>query len=65
MGEKYKLKLAFDMFNVTNSRFLTAKDQFTALSFNPLIGPNTNADFLKPQAFQRAFNARGSIRFEF
>lgn len=65
MGEKYKVKLAFDMFNVTNSRFLTAKDQFTALSFNPLIGPNSNADFLKPQAFQRAFNARGSIRFEF
>ena len=33
LGEKYKLKLAFDMFNVTNSRFLTAKDQDTALAF--------------------------------
>lgn len=65
MGEKYKLKLAFDMFNVTNSRFLTAKDQDTALSFTALVGPVNNVDFLKPLSFQRAFNARASIRFEF
>jgi hypothetical protein len=63
--EKYKLKLAFDMFNVTDSRFLTSKDQFTALQFIQLVGPVNNVDFLKPQSFQRAFNARGSIRFEF
>jgi Carboxypeptidase regulatory-like domain len=65
VGEKYKIKLAFDMFNVTNSRFLTSKDQFTALQFVPLVGPVNNADFLKPTSFQRAFNARGSVRFEF
>jgi Carboxypeptidase regulatory-like domain len=65
LGEKYKLKLAFDMFNVTDSRFLTAKDQDTALSFTALVGPVNNVDFLKPESFQRAFNARGSIRFEF
>jgi Carboxypeptidase regulatory-like domain len=63
--EKYKLKLAFDMFNVTNSRFLTAKDQDTALQFIPLVGPVNNVDFQKPLSFQRAFNARGSVRFEF
>ncbi len=65
LGEKYKLKLAFDMFNITNSRFETAKDQDTALAFTPLIGPVNNVDYLKPLSFQRAFNARGSIRFEF
>ncbi len=65
IGEKYKLKLAFDMFNVTDSRFLTAKDQDTALGFSYSSGPIQNADFLKPLSFQRAFNARGSVRFEF
>ena len=65
IGERYKLKLAWDMFNVTNSRFLTAKDQDTALQFVPGVGPVLNADYLKPLSFQRAFYARGSIRFEF
>jgi Carboxypeptidase regulatory-like domain len=63
--ERYKLKLSFDMFNITDSRFLTAKDQDTALQFIPLVGPVNNVDYLKPLSFQRAFNARGSVRFEF
>jgi hypothetical protein len=50
---------------VTDSRFLTAKDQDTALGFSYSSGPIQNADFLKPLSFQRAFNARGSVRFEF
>jgi len=65
LGEKYKLKFAFDAFNVTDSRFLAFKDQFTALAFTPLVGPVNNVDFLKPKAFQDAFNGRASIRFEF
>jgi hypothetical protein len=60
LGEKYKLKLTFDAFNVTNSRSLTSVDQDSALSFGV---PNT--DFLKPLSFQRPFYGRGSIRFEF
>lgn len=60
VGERYKMKLTFDMFNVTNSRSLTAVDQDSALSAS-----NVNVDFLKPLSFQRPFYARGSIRFEF
>jgi hypothetical protein len=60
LGEKYRIKFTFDTFNVTNSRSLTAVDQDSALSYG-----NTNVDFLKPLAFQRAFYGRGSVRFEF
>ena len=60
LGEKYKIKLTFDTFNVTNSRSLTGVDQDSALSYGV-----PNVDFLKPVAFQRAFYGRGSIRFEF
>lgn len=58
--ETNKLKFAWDVFNVLNSRSLTAIDQFSDLSYG-----NPNQDYLKPQSFQRAFYARGSIRFEF
>jgi hypothetical protein len=64
-GEKYKVKLGWDMFNVTNTRTLTSKDQDSALAFNYPTGPVLNADFLKPESFQRAFYARGSVRIEF
>jgi hypothetical protein len=60
IGEKYSLKLAFDAFNVTDSRSLTAVDQDSALAYG-----DPNADFLKPLSFQRAIYGRGSLRFEF
>lgn len=55
-----RLKLTWDMFNVTNSRSLQAVDQNYALNSTTL-----NADYLKPTTFQRAFYARGALRFEF
>lgn len=58
--EKAHVKLAWDMFNVTNSRKLVAVDQSSAIS-----STTPNVDFLKPLAFQRAFYARGSVRLEF
>jgi hypothetical protein len=60
LGETYKLKLAFDAFNVTDSRSLTAVDQDSALSYG-----DPNVDYLKPLSFQRAFYGRGSIKLEF
>ncbi len=55
-----RLKLTWDVFNVTNSRSLLAVDQDSALNSTTL-----NADYLKPTDFQRAFYARGAVRFEF
>lgn len=60
LKENYALKFAFDAFNVTDSRSLTAVDQDSALSYG-----DPNKDFLKPLGFQRAFYGRGSVRFEF
>jgi hypothetical protein len=60
LGEKYKIKLTFDTFNVTNSRSLTAVDQNNSLSYGV-----PDLDYLKPVSFQRAFYGRGSVRFEF
>jgi hypothetical protein len=59
--ERGKLKLAFDMFNVTNSKFILQKNN------NIDTGFQTGADptFGTPTQFQRAFYARGSVRFEF
>jgi hypothetical protein len=58
--EIYTIKFAFDAFNVTDSRSLTAVDQDSALSYG-----DPNVDYLKPLGFQRAFYGRGSVRFEF
>ena len=58
--EKARLKLSWDMFNVTNSRKLVSVDQDSALN-----STTPNVDFLKPLAFQRSFYARGSVRLEF
>ncbi|HEY0786325.1 MAG TPA: hypothetical protein VGD62_10670, partial [Acidobacteriaceae bacterium] len=60
LGEKYSLKVAFDAFNITNSRSLLSVDQDSALSYG-----DPNKDFLKPLAFQRAIYGRGSVRLEF
>ena len=60
-GERYSLKLAMDMFNVTNSQFETGRVQWTQL-------PTTqapNLDYGRPSSFQGPFYARGSARFEF
>ena len=65
-GERYSLKLAMDMFNVTNSQFQTARVQFTQLG-SPAVGavPPLNQDYGRPSAFQGPMYARGSVRFEF
>ncbi len=61
VGEKYRLKMAMDFFNVTNSQFETGREQYSELpsTFAP------NVDFGRPTSFQGPFNARGSVRFEF
>ena len=58
--ETKRIKLGWDMFNVANSKTLLSIDQDADLSYG-----SPNVDFLKPLAFQRAFYARGSVRFEF
>ncbi|ADV81025.1 Cna B domain protein [Terriglobus saanensis SP1PR4] len=58
--EGAKVKLSWDMFNVLNSRSLTQVDQDSELN-----STTPNVDYLKPLSFQRAFYARGSVRFEF
>ncbi len=59
--ERGKLKLAFDVFNATNSKFVLQKNN------NIDTGFQTGADptFKTPIEFQRPFYARGSVRFEF
>lgn len=61
LNEKYRLKLAMDFFNVTNSQFQTGRVQYSQLAstFAP------NLDYGRPTSFQTPFNARGSVRFEF
>ncbi len=65
-GDKYALKLAMDMFNVTNSQFETGRVQFLQNS-SPQIGavPPLDTDYGRPTSFQGPFYARGSVRFEF
>jgi hypothetical protein len=65
-AERYKLRLAMDMFNVTNSQFQLGRVQFLQTT-TPAVGapPNLNPDFNRPTAFQTPFYARGSVRFEF
>ncbi len=69
--ERYRVKFVADLFNVLNMRRLNRVDQFSDTGFlsgvNPPIQPNP--DFLGPtrdfNAYQRPFNARLAIRFEF
>jgi hypothetical protein len=64
--ERYRLKLAMDMFNVTNSQFQTSRNQYTQLGLSGVgAPPSANQDFGRPTAFQTPFYARGSVRFEF
>jgi hypothetical protein len=61
LGEKFKLKLAFDAFNVTNSQFTSTKNQNLDTGFQAAADPTYGS----PTSFQRAFYARGSVRLEF
>jgi hypothetical protein len=61
LGDKGKLKLAFDVFNVTDSRFITNNNQFADTGFQTGADPTYGS----PTTFQRPFYGRGSIRFEF
>ena len=64
--EKYRLRLAMDMFNVTNSQFQLGRVQFTQTPSTGVgIPPPLNADYNRPTAFQTPFYARGSVRLEF
>ena len=65
-GEKYSLKLAMDMFNVTNSQFQTGRVQYLQTG-SPGVGaiPPLDVDYGRPTSFQTPFNARASVRFEF
>ncbi len=65
-GHEYSLKLAMDMFNVTNSQFESSRVQFTQLA-SPAVGatPPIDTDYGRPTNFQGPFYARGSVRFEF
>jgi len=66
-GEIYHLKLAMDMFNVTNSQFETGRNQNTQIANSGGVGtaPPLNADYNRPTSFQGPFYARGSVRLEF
>ena len=58
--ESWKLKFAFDAFNVTNSKFTSNRNQ------NLDTAPGSpNPDYNKISAFQAPFNARMSVKFEF
>jgi hypothetical protein len=66
-GEKYNLKLAMDMFNVTNSQFETGRDQYTQTTNTGGVGapPPLNLDYNRPTSFQGPLYARGTVAFEF
>lgn len=64
--ERYRLKLAMDMFNATNSQFQTGRVQYTQTSATSVgVPPPLNLDYNRPTSFQTPFYARGSVRFEF
>jgi len=66
LGETKQLKFLADMFNVTNQKRVLRVDQFAELN-----GGVANPDFLKPDnqvfsyPYQRPFNMRLAIRFQF
>jgi hypothetical protein len=62
LGERSRIRLGTDFFNLTNSQPATTVDQFRDISFSTA---GSNVDFKKPTAYQRSFNARFSARWEF
>src|SRR5713101_1471249 len=71
MTERYHVKLGASMFNVINSRRVARVDRNADTGFLSGVSPpiQQNPDFLKPtaarDAYQRPFNARFAVRFEF
>jgi len=66
LSEKYRIKLAMDMFNMTNSQFQLGRVQYTQTTASAIgLPPPLNVDYNRPTGFQTPFYARGSIRFEF
>jgi hypothetical protein len=69
LGEKFHLKLAFDAFNVANSKAILYDNQNIDTGFQAapdLTGPNfANKTRGTPTTFQRPFYGRGSVRIEF
>lgn len=61
IGEKGKLKVAFDVFNATNSQYIVNKNQYFDTGFQA----GADATYGTPTTFQRPFYARGSVRYEF
>lgn len=60
-GERGTLKLVFDGFNVTNSKFVRTVNQNIDTGF--AAGPD--ATYRHPTSFQRPFYARFAVRYEF
>ena len=60
LGDKYRLKLAFDGFNATNSQYVTGRVQ--NLDTSP---GSDNPDKYKNSSWQSPFYARGSVVFSF
>ncbi len=58
-GDNYRLRFAVDLFNVFNLQKTTQVDTQSQSGGDPY------ADYLTPTTFQRSFNMRASIRFEF
>ncbi len=58
--ESMAIKLAFDAFNVTNSKFVANRNQ--NLDTSPGV---SNPDYNKVSSYQAPFYARASVRFEF
>ncbi len=61
LTEKLRLRVGFDAFNVTNSKFTLNKNQNVDTGFQQ----GTDPTFLTPTKIQRPFYGRGSIRLEF
>lgn len=77
--ERFKLRAAFDMFNMFNAKRVIGIDQFVELSagtpnpdgpFNATLNPDgrgigSPGDQVTGRGFQRPFNARWALRLEF
>lgn len=64
--DRYTIKLAMDMFNVTDSKYELSRGQYTQTPASDVgVAPPLNKDYNRPTAFQAPFNARASVRFEF
>jgi hypothetical protein len=59
--DKGKIKVGLDMFNVTDSRFITNNNQWFDTGFQTGLDPT----FRTPTTFQRAFYARTSVKWDF